>query len=46
MYFIAASGLLMMCLSAVMVVNPNYWADGIVNFSKNLISIGLRSLVG
>jgi hypothetical protein len=33
MYFIAASGLLMMCLSVVMVVNPNYWADGIVNFS-------------
>ena len=34
MYFIAAFGLLMMCLSVIMIVNPNYWSDGIVNFSK------------
>ena len=34
MYFIAAFGLLMMCLSVVMIVNPNYWSDGIVRFSN------------
>jgi len=34
MYFIAAFGLLMMCLSVIMMVNPNYWSDQIVNFSK------------
>jgi len=27
-------GLLMICLSVVMIVNPNYWSDGIVDFSK------------
>lgn len=34
MYFIAAFGLLMMCLSIVMIVNPEYWSNGIVKFSK------------
>jgi len=34
MYFIAAFGLLMMCLSMVMIANPNYWSDSIVRFSK------------
>lgn len=34
MYFIAAFGLLMMCLSVVMIANPNYWSAGILAFSK------------
>jgi len=33
-YFISAFGLLMMCLSVIMIVNPNYWSDRIVDFSK------------
>jgi hypothetical protein len=33
-YFIAAFGLLMMCLSVVMISSPNYWSDGILTFSK------------
>ena len=24
----------MMCLSAIMIANPNYWAEGIITFSK------------
>ncbi len=34
MYFITAFGLLMMCLSLIMIINPSYWSDGIVRFSK------------
>ena len=34
MYFIAAFGLLMTCLSVIMIANPNYWSVGIVDFSK------------
>lgn len=34
MYFITAFGLLMICLSMIMIVNPEYWANGIVGFSK------------
>ena len=34
MYFIAGFGLLMMCLSAVMIFSPNGWSSGIVSFSK------------
>lgn len=34
MYFISAFGLLMIILSIIMIVNPNYWSIGIVNFSK------------
>ena len=34
MYFIAAFGILLMCLSVIMIVNPNYWSNGIVDFSK------------
>jgi len=33
-YFIAAFGLLMMCLSVIMIINPNYWSVGIIDFSK------------
>jgi len=33
-YFIACFGLLMMCLSVIMIVNPRYWSDGIISFSK------------
>lgn len=36
MYFITAFGLLMMCLSIIMMVSPNYWSNGIVRFSKKL----------
>ena len=34
MYFITAFGTLLLCLSVIMVVNPNYWSNGIINFSK------------
>lgn len=34
MYFITGFGLLMMCLSIIMIVNPAYWSDGIISFSK------------
>ncbi|WP_419148814.1 hypothetical protein [Pseudoalteromonas 'SMAR'] len=34
MYFIAAFGILMMCLSLIMIVSPNYWSNGIIEFSK------------
>lgn len=34
MYFIAAFGLLMICLSIIMIVNPDYWSNSIVDFSK------------
>lgn len=34
MYFITAFGLLMICLSIIMIVNPNYWSNGIVDFSR------------
>lgn len=34
MYFITTFGLIMICLSIVMIVNPNYWSDGIVSFSN------------
>ncbi|PCK31944.1 hypothetical protein CEX98_09810 [Pseudoalteromonas piscicida] len=34
MYFIAAFGILMMCLSSMMIVSPNYWSNGIIEFSK------------
>jgi uncharacterized protein YjeT (DUF2065 family) len=33
-YFITAFGLLMVCLSVIMIVNPSYWSVGIVDFSK------------
>ncbi len=34
MYLIALSGLLLSLLSAVMVINPEYWSKGIVKFSQ------------
>ena len=34
MLFIAAFGLLMMSLSAVMVINPRGFANGIITFSR------------
>ena len=34
MYFITAFGLLMICLSIIMIVNPSYWSNGIVDFSR------------
>jgi len=34
MYAIACFGILMMLISAVMVINPEYWSDGIVRFSE------------
>lgn len=34
MYFIASFGLLMMCLSIIMIVNPNYCSAGIIEFSR------------
>ena len=34
MFFIAAFGLLMMCLSIIMIVNPSYWSNGIIEFSR------------
>lgn len=34
MYFITAFGSVMICLSLVMIVNPRYWSDSIVTFSK------------
>ncbi len=34
MYFITAFGLLMICLSIIMIINPNYWSNGIVDFSR------------
>lgn len=34
MYLIALFGVLMMLLSIVMMVNPDYWSRGIVKFSK------------
>ncbi|MCF6193520.1 MAG: hypothetical protein L3J46_04215 [Kangiellaceae bacterium] len=34
MYFIAAFGLVMMGLSIIMIVNPNYWSNGIIDFSR------------
>lgn len=34
MYFIIAFGLLLMGFSLVMIINPDYWARGIVRFSK------------
>ena len=34
MYLIALFGVLMMLLSVVMMVNPEYWSRGIVRFSK------------
>ena len=34
MYAIAFFGLLMMFLSIVMIVNPQYWAQSIITFSK------------
>lgn len=34
MYLIAFFGALMILLSAVMVVNPAYWSEGIVRFSQ------------
>lgn len=34
MYLIALFGVLMMLLSVVMMVNPDYWSRGIVKFSK------------
>ena len=35
MYFITAFGLLLMCMSIIMIVNPGYWSNGIISFSKN-----------
>lgn len=34
MYFIAAFGLLMIGLSVIMIVNPQYWSKGILEFSR------------
>ncbi|MCM2679619.1 hypothetical protein [Echinimonas agarilytica] len=34
MYFIAAFGFLMLCLSSMMIIRPQLWADGIVQFSR------------
>ena len=34
MYFITAFGLLMIYLSIIMIVSPNYWSNGIVDFSR------------
>lgn len=34
MYFIALFGFIMICLSLIMIVNPNYWSNGIINFSR------------
>ncbi len=34
MYFITAFGLLLMGLSIIMIVNPNYWSDRILSFSE------------
>ena len=34
MYAIAFFGILMILLSAVMVIDPNYWSNGIVRFSR------------
>ena len=34
MYLIAFFGFLMILLSALMVVNPEYWSEGIVRFSQ------------
>ena len=36
MYFISAFGLLMVCLSIIMIVNPKAWSDGIVDFIKKI----------
>lgn len=34
MYFIAFFGFLMILLSLVMIIKPQYWADGIIEFSE------------
>lgn len=34
MWFIAFFGFLMMLLSLIMIVNPEYWSAGIIKFSK------------
>lgn len=34
MFIVAFFGLLMMILSVLMIVNPDYWADGIIKFSE------------
>lgn len=34
MYFIAFFGLMLILLSLVMIINPEYWSKGIVKFSK------------
>ena len=34
MYAIAFFGILLIMLSAVMVIDPNYWSNGIVRFSR------------
>ena len=36
MYFIAGFGLLMMCLSLLMIVSPNHYSQGILNFSNKV----------
>lgn len=35
MYFITVFGLLLMCLSIIMIVNPGYWFNGIIIFSRH-----------
>lgn len=42
MYFIAAFGMLMMCLSILMIVNPEQWSRGIVRFSEKTYFHGLE----
>lgn len=34
MYFITAFGLLLMFLSIIMIVHPDYWSNGIITFSE------------
>ena len=50
MYFIAAFGFLMICLSIIMIVNPNYWSNGIIDFSRKTyfhwFEVGSRIIAG
>jgi len=50
MYLIAFFGMLMVSLSIIMLVNPTYWSEGIISFSKkpyfHLFEILSRLLFG